>query len=1291
MVLQLTGGTLPAGIGFDAAAGTLSGTPSAAGASGSLAFGAREANGGTATATLGFTIFPTLTLSASIPSNGGVGTAFSGLLQSAGGKAPVTFSVSGGQLPPGLAVSAGTGAISGTPTTTGTFTATLSATDANGAVATTTTTILISLGRCRSPPPRCPRGTRRWPTRGDAGGDRRIAALHLVGQRDAAVRDDAGPGHRRDLRDAQREQLVLVRLHRPGRLRPDRQRHPDAGDYDLPQVATIAPGDGALGIAYSQVLQVSGGKAPFTWAVTSGALPSGLTLAGATGTISGTPTSTQNANFTVRVTDANGKTAVRALSISIYAGLAITTSSPLADGEIGAAYSKPMAAIGGRPPINWAVTGGALPAGLSLSAGGTVSGTPSGPAGAANFTVTATDSSSSPQTASRSYQLTIRNQVAISGSLLDGYTGQAYAGSFSGSNGVTPYRFSVTSGALPAGLTLNLISGLVTGSPVATGTSTFDVTVTDGLGATATGSFTIAVYAPPSIATISYPDAYVGQAYSAASAGSGGKAPLTWSISTGSLPAGLSLDGATGAISGTPTAAGPQAFTVSLTDANGMAGTQALAIAVYALPSITSTSPLPDGLPLQPYSFTFTAAGGKAPLSWTVAAGSPPPGLSLSPSGVLSGTVSGAAAGSYSFTVSVTDANGRSASVPFTMDVSTVLTIVTTSLTIGTEGVTYLKGPGTPERIVAAAGTPPYSFSAGPGLPPGISFDPATGAFSGTPALGSAGSHPVTFTVTDAASAIRTATLDLHVMVPQPIWSGGANGTAPSGSPITDTLTVFTQDFTGHARPDMAVRLRKNGVGFVPVKQQVTDSAGKTVFTGLGLNGTTDTVDITVNGANAVNESWLGVNAAVVTIPTLYYPVPMPRGYANGEIDPPSGQLIVTQGFTPGLYEPLPVVDGVFSFTMNDVVRLTNPATGTWVEDLPTGMTNAPPGRSNAGMAYSASAGVHVLFGGTDSTFTYVNDVWHYNAGTRTWTAPTPSGDIPAPRTSPAMAGLSSGQILLYGGSTTFQGPVGDLYVYDPATATFALRASVAPPGARTNAFATAVGNVYWICGGTDSFQDLTDCWSYDLGTNTFTTEAPLPSARQGSAMAATPTGEIYVFGGTSSGIDTNELLLYSGGGWTMPAQVNPPPPRDGAVLAVDPGTGHLLIFGGHDPIAGYTYSDLWSYDPTAGAWTQSGADLHRPGCHRLHHQRDDLQRLAGQRDPPHGRGLRALRLSQPAAHLRHRRDRVLPDAGHPARRHRQPLGVRRRPRHRVPGRGVVVPRPGRGGHQHQRRPDHRR
>ena len=142
---------------------------------------------------------------------------------------------------------------------------------------------------------------------------------------------------------------------------------------------------GVIGTAYpGATLQAAGGISPYTWAVTTGNLPAGLSLNTSTGAISGTPNGTfvGAGNFTVTVTDNESptkKTASANLSISISAPALSVTTTSLAGGTIGNAYTnQTLQATGGIAPYTWTVTTGSLPAGLSLNAStGVISGTPS--------------------------------------------------------------------------------------------------------------------------------------------------------------------------------------------------------------------------------------------------------------------------------------------------------------------------------------------------------------------------------------------------------------------------------------------------------------------------------------------------------------------------------------------------------------------------------------------------------------------------------------------------------------------------------------------------------------------------------------------------------------------------------------------------------------------------------------------------------------------------------------------------------------------------------------------------
>jgi sugar lactone lactonase YvrE len=159
---------------------------------------------------------------------------------------------------------------------------------------------------------------------------------------------------------------------------------------------------GAVGVSYSYTLVAAGGSPPDTWSLSSGALPSGLSLSSA-GTITGTPTTIGNSTFAVRVTDGSSANATQTFSLTIASVFTITTDPVLLSGFVGGAYSQTLSAAGGNPPYTWA-SSGALPPGLTLSASGTITGTPT-VAGGYAFTIRVTDSASA--TATKASTLTV--------------------------------------------------------------------------------------------------------------------------------------------------------------------------------------------------------------------------------------------------------------------------------------------------------------------------------------------------------------------------------------------------------------------------------------------------------------------------------------------------------------------------------------------------------------------------------------------------------------------------------------------------------------------------------------------------------------------------------------------------------------------------------------------------------------------------------------------------------------------------------------------------------------------
>ncbi|MFN7970763.1 MAG: putative Ig domain-containing protein [Acidobacteriota bacterium] len=261
---------------------------------------------------------------------------------------------------------------------------------------------------------------------------------------------------------------------------------------------TVSPAslpNGTVGTPYSQTITASGGTAPYTFAVTAGALPNGLTLT-AGGVLSGTPSATGTFNFTVTATDSAACTGSRAYTIVISSGCGVITLSPatLPGGTVGIPYSQTITASGGTAPYTFAVTAGTVPTGLSLSAGGVLSGTPTTP-GTFNFTVTATDNAGC--TGSQAYSVVVSPQgcgtiTLAPATLPSGTVGTGYSQTITASGGTAPYTFAVTAGTLPAGLAL-ASGGVLSGVPSAVGTYNFTVTATDAATCSGSRAYTITI------------------------------------------------------------------------------------------------------------------------------------------------------------------------------------------------------------------------------------------------------------------------------------------------------------------------------------------------------------------------------------------------------------------------------------------------------------------------------------------------------------------------------------------------------------------------------------------------------------------------------------------------------------------------------------------------------------------------------------------------------------------------------------------------------------------------------
>jgi len=534
-------------------------------------------------------------------------------------------------------------------------------------------------------------------------------------------------------------------------------------------IATSSLPDGAVNQPYSATLTGSGGTPPYAWAVTP-ALPTGLTLDTATGAITGTPTTqgTTTHTFSLRDSSIPAQTVQQSLNVTIAppgAALTITTTA-LPNGTVGQAYSRPVQATGGTGARTWTITAGTLPQNLNLDpASGVISGTPTAP-GTSSFTVRVADAAGQSDTQALAITITTvpppPNPPTITTTTLPaGTVNQPYSQPVEVTGGTGALTWSLIAGALPANLNLNSTNGAIFGTPTVAGTSSFTVRVQDagGLSDVRALAITINPPAPPDIVTTTLPAGTLGQPYNQTLQAIGGTGARTWSISAGSLPQDLNLDSTTGVISGTPTVPGPSSFTVQVLDAAGQSDQQALSIVINLSnpPDITTTT-LPGGTVGQPYNQTLQASGGIGALTWTGTGGALPAMLSLSPDGVISGTPT--TAGTANFTVRVTDTLGQSDTQSLSIVVSAALAITTTSLPNGQVGQPY------DATLQRSGGVAPFTWSVTPPLPDGLSLDPATGQMSGSPAAGTEGDHPLTFTVEDSSTPTRqTASSALQLTI----------------------------------------------------------------------------------------------------------------------------------------------------------------------------------------------------------------------------------------------------------------------------------------------------------------------------------------------------------------------------------------------------------------------------------------------------------------------------------------------------------------------------------------------
>ena len=674
-----SGGNLPAGLIFTPGTRTLSGTPSTPGTT-ILTYEVTDDNGDSANATFTVIVSDGLALDTPDDQNYTEDTAITDLElpEATGGTMPLTYTLTGvPSLPPGLTFTASTRTLSGTPNTPGTTTLTYEVTDTNGDSANATFTVIVSDG----------------------------LALTASGNQ----------------------------------------------NYTLDTAITGLP-----------LPEATGGTMPLTYTLTGvPSLPPGLTFTASTRILSGTPSTAGTTTLTYEVMDANGDSANATFTVIVSDGLALDTPDDQNYTEDTAITDLELPeATGGTMPLTYTLTGvPSLPPGLTFTASTrTLSGTPStaattvltyevmdanGASKSVDFTVIVSDGLALTASGNQNYTL----DTAITGLPLPEATG-----------GTMPLTYTLTGvPSLPPGLTFTASTRTLSGTPNTAGTTTLTYRVTDTNGDSANATFTVIVSDGLALDT---PD---DQNYTEDTAitalqlpvATGGTAPRTYALTGpggGNLPAGLNFNANTRMLSGTPSTAATTVLTYEVMDANGATTSVDFTVIVNTGLALTASGNqnYTQGTEIDDLELP-AATGGTGTLVYTL---TNVPGLDFNPgTRILSGTPS--TPDTTTLTYEVTDTNGASTSVDFTVTVNAGLALTAPANQNYTEGrvITALELP----VATGGTGTLVYTLTNVPGL----DFNPGTRILSGTPST--ADTFDLTYEVTDDNGA--TTSVDFTVIV----------------------------------------------------------------------------------------------------------------------------------------------------------------------------------------------------------------------------------------------------------------------------------------------------------------------------------------------------------------------------------------------------------------------------------------------------------------------------------------------------------------------------------------------
>jgi hypothetical protein len=584
----------------------------------------------------------------------------------------------------------------------------------------------------------------------------------------------------------------------------------------LPVITSAASLSGKEGSALSY--QITGSNYPRTYGATG--LPAGLTINATSGVISGVPSAAGNFNVTISVTNGAG-TATKTLSLGIIPLPPVISSAVTATAKVGSSLNYQITAT--KNPTAYSAVN--LPAGLSVNAKtGLFGGTVTSIDGIYNATISASNAGG---TGVKALVITVAPTLPVitSSARLPGKEGSALSYKITASN--YPRTYGAT--GLPAGLTINATSGVISGVPVAAGNVTVTISATNGAGTTSKTLALGIIPLPPVISSVATASAKVGSSFSYQITAT--KNPTAYGAVN--LPAGLRVNSQTGLISGTVTSIdGISNATISASNAGGT-GAKTLAITVApTVPVITSAASLSGK---EGSALIYQTIGSSYPRIYS--ATGLPAGLTIN---ATSGVIRGVPAAAGNFTVTISATNGAG-----TVSKTLALGIIPLPPVISSVATATAKvGSSFSYQITATKNPTAYSATS---LPAGLAVNSQTGLISGT---------------VTSIDGISNATISAS--------NAGGTGVKTLAITVAPTLPVVSSPTSATGRQGISFSYKITGTNY-PRTYGATGLPG-----GLTLNATSGVISgvptaagnatVTISASNGAGASNSTLTLGIVTL-----------------------------------------------------------------------------------------------------------------------------------------------------------------------------------------------------------------------------------------------------------------------------------------------------------------------------------------------------------------------------------------------------------------------------------------